>query len=82
MNVMFAAVDASVSFGGAQRAIHKGTHWPASDPLVIAYPHLFSPDPRYGMAYTVEPEGYDAPPVESASAAPGERRSTRRSSAA
>lgn len=27
-----------------------------------------------------EPDGYDAPPVETATAAPGERRSTRRAS--
>lgn len=82
MDVVFATSTASVSFSGAQVRVMKGSHWPAGDPLVAAYPHLFSPDPRYGMLYTIEPDGYDAPVVESATAAPGERRSTRRSSAA
>lgn len=81
MDVVYASSSASVAFQGAQYPVRKGTHWPADDPLVRQYPHLFSPDPRYGMLYTREPVGYDAPPVESASAAPGERRSTRRSSA-
>lgn len=62
---------------GATVRVAKGQHWPASDPVVLAAPQLFSTDPRWGMAYTVEPDGYDAP-VETATSVPGERRTTRR----
>lgn len=53
--------------------IPKGSHWPADDPIVKAHPDVFSEDPRWGMLYSTEPAGYDAP-VEQATAAPGERR--------
>lgn len=88
IDTVYASTSATVPFNGAQVAVHKGSHWPVSDPLVQQYPHLFSRDPRFGMLYTREPEGYDVPtdttpvadvePVEQATAAPGERRSTRR----
>lgn len=74
----------------------KGTHWPAGDPVVRARPGLFSPDPRFGLAYSPSspPPGYDADlnelepgdgrdstdGAEQATAAPGERRSVRRRS--
>ena len=77
MNVVYATASASLSFNGAQMTIRKGSHWPAEDPLVVRYPDMFSPDARFGLLYTAEPEGYDAP-VETASAAPGEKRSARR----
>jgi hypothetical protein len=64
--------------GGASALVRKGDHWPADDPVVRTNPQLFSRDPRYGMRYTVEPTGYDDPPVEQATAAPGEKRNTRR----
>lgn len=55
-----------------------GSHWPADDPVVRAHSDLFSPDPRYGLAFSVPPAGWDDPPVEQATAGPGERRQTRR----
>lgn len=58
--------------GGAIR-VQKGTHWPAGDPVVAQNPAAFSPDPRWGLFYSEEPDGYDAP-LEQATAAPGERR--------
>lgn len=66
--------------------VQKGSHWPADDPVVKQHPDLFSSDPRYGMSYSVQPEGWDAPvqqagrnaPVEQATKAPGEKRQTRR----
>ncbi len=65
--------------GGGRVKVQKGTHWPADDPAVRAMPELFSPDPRWGMWYSKEPEGYDAPvDVEMATANPGEKRSMRR----
>lgn len=63
---------------GARAVVHKGSHWPADDPLVLKYRANFSPDPRYGLQYTEEPAGWDDPPVEQATAAPGERRQVRR----
>lgn len=63
---------------GQRLMVHKGSHWPADDPIVRQHPTAFSPDPRYGMQYSQEPQGWDAPPVETATAAPGERRQVRR----
>ena len=62
---------------GPRVRVMKGSHWPDSDPIVRARPELFSPDPRWGMQYTTEPDGYDAP-IEEATANPGEQRSVRR----
>ncbi len=68
---------------GATIPVQKGTHWPASDPVVRARPDLFTTDVRYGLMYTAAPEGYNAElapiEVEQATANPGERRSARRS---
>lgn len=78
MKVVYATVTAPVQMeSGISGTVQKGSHWPEDDPVVRAYPHYFSSDPRYGMNYSVEPEGYDAP-VEQATAAPGEKRATRR----
>jgi hypothetical protein len=60
---------------GTSGVIQKGTHWPADDPIVLAHPEVFSDDPRWGMNYSREPAGYDAP-IEQATAGPGERRAT------
>jgi hypothetical protein len=59
-----------------------GAHWPADDPYVLAHPEQFSEDPRYFMAFTQTRPGYlgDEPPAETATAEPGERRNTRRTS--
>lgn len=64
---------------GARVMVHKGSHWPANDPVVKRHPEAFSTDPRYGLQYSEEPKGWDDPPVEQATAAPGERRQARRS---
>lgn len=63
---------------GTRIRVPKGSHWPSDDPIVRAAPaELFSTDPRWGLLYTVEPDGYDAP-IETASATPGEKRTARR----
>jgi hypothetical protein len=78
MDVVYAKDNAAVPTGAGTVPVRKGEHWPADDPIVRAMPSLFSADPRYGLQYSTEPDGYDEPPVEQATAAPGERRSTRR----
>lgn len=77
MRVVYAVETASVAMpGGYPALVQKGSHWPADDPLVLDHPDLFSEDPRYGMSYS-RPVPEERP-VETATAAPGERRSTRR----
>lgn len=80
---MIIAVYATATFpavtpAGARVMVHKGTHWAADDPLVAQYAGNFSTDPRFGLQYTEEPDGWGDPPVEQATAAPGERRQVRR----
>lgn len=78
MNVVYAVGSGPVDLpGGGRVQVRKGTHWPADDPAVTARPEMFSTDARWGLFYTVEPTGYDAP-IEQATAAPGERRNARR----
>lgn len=78
MNVVYAKGTRSVQLPtGISGMVRVGTHWPADDPVVLAHPDLFSTDPRFGLLYSVQPDGWDAP-VEEATAVPGERRNTRR----
>ena len=65
--------------GGAQARLRTGDHYLDDDPIVLGHPDLFSSDPRYDLRYTARPTGLDGPPVEEATAAPSERRSTARS---
>jgi hypothetical protein len=82
MDVVFAVETRHVGNG---LTVHKGQHWPVTDPVVEAYPALFSTDPRYGLVFSpnaVPPE-MSIPPdeeasVEQATAGPGERRNARR----
>ena len=52
--------------------IHKGSAWYADSPLVQSYPDMFAAKPT-----EVFPRNWVAP-VEQATAAPGEKRATRR----
>lgn len=87
IEVVFATETASLRLSnGAMVTIHKGSHWPANDAVVQQHPSNFSRDPRYGLSWTGQPPTYmtlspDEPlpsEVESATAAPGERRNIRR----
>lgn len=70
MNVVYATVNAVIPMpDGSRVVIHAGTHWPVDDPVVRQQPSMFSDDPRYGLSYTAQPEGW-----EEATAAPGEKR--------
>ena len=74
MDLVFATTTMRVELPtGGFGVIQKGTHWPADDPIVRAHPGVFSSDPRFGLNFSREPAGYDAP-VEQATAAPGEKR--------
>lgn len=78
MDVVYATATARVGTpDGGQAMVVKGQHWPAADPVVTSNPSLFSTDARWGMTFSSQPDGFDAP-VEQATAAPGERRNTRR----
>lgn len=79
LDAVFCKADTTIATSaGAPLHLRIGQHWPASDPVVVAHPDLFTSDPRYGMKYSVEPVGYRDEVVETATAAPGERRSTAR----
>lgn len=80
MNVVYATYSAQViTPDGGRHIVQGGEHWAAGDPVVLAAPAgLFSPDPRYGARFSVPPAEMAEPPVEQATAAPGERRNTRR----
>lgn len=75
MDVVYATSTVQVGTpDGGRHLVRGGSHWPASDPVVLAAPAgLFSPDPRFGLEFTVPPPDAEAP-VEAATAAPGERR--------
>jgi hypothetical protein len=78
MRIVFARETRQVPLpDGGFGVIHKGTHWPADDPIVAAHPEAFTTDARYGLNYSRQPAGYDAP-VEQTTAAPGEKRNVRR----
>lgn len=80
MDVVFPIPDvAQVSLSSGQLiTIRKGEHWSTQDRVVRERPDLFSADPRYGLAFSTPPPEMADPPVESATAAPGERRQVRR----
>lgn len=79
IEVVYARANASPGLpGGGQVSVRVGQHWPADDPIVAQYPELFSPVPFWGLSFTRKPKGFDDPPVETATAAPGERRSSTR----
>lgn len=77
MNVVYAKDWVHAQVNGSIRKFPPGSHWPADDPYVLANPGQFSDDPRYHLAFT-EARPYYLGEVEQATAAPGERRTTRR----
>lgn len=79
MNVVYAKDWIHAQVNGAIRKFPPGSHWPADDPYVRANPGQFSADARYHLAFTEVRPGYLGDDVETASAAPGERRTRPRS---
>jgi hypothetical protein len=75
MNVVYAMSTSQVETpDGGRHTVRAGSHWPDSDPVVKARPDMFSTDGRFGLSFSTPPPGMDEPPVEQATAAPGERR--------
>lgn len=75
MDVVYAITTTSVNApNGVPLYVTAGSHWPATDPIVRAYPWLFSADPHTHLSSTTPPP----PEVEQATAAPGEKRQVRR----
>jgi len=77
MDAVYVKVDSAVVTlaDGTPWTLMKGQHYPASDPVVRENPGMFSADPRYGVTWTGPPPPEMAePPVEQATAGPGERR--------
>ena len=79
MNVVYAKYTAQVATpDGGRWNVQGGQHWPADDPVVAANPGMFSADARYGVTYSAAPAELSDPPVEQATAGPGEKRTVRR----
>jgi hypothetical protein len=77
MDVVYVKYNAYVE--ACHRAVHVGEHYPADDPAVKAMPDAFTTDPRYGVQWTGQPPAeMSEPPVEQATAGPGEKRNVRR----
>lgn len=79
MDIVYAVNDAVlVLANGASFTVRRGQHWSAADPVVREKPDAFTTDPRYGLAYSTPPPEMADPPVEQATAGPGEKRNVRR----
>ena len=79
MDIVYPVNDATLTLAnGAQATVRRGQHWSAADPVVREKPDAFTTDPRYGLAFSTPPAEMADPPVEQATAAPGERRNVRR----
>lgn len=77
MSNIVVAVSSTTVFLGTQRVhINQGTAWAAKSPAVTAHPELFTADPKYALGLDLEPPA--SAPVESKTAAPGEKSSARR----
>lgn len=68
--IVFAAAQCAVHWNGLTLRLNPGDPWDATDPFVRARPDLFSDVPAVVNRTSVR--------VEQATAAPGERRTTRR----
>lgn len=75
MKIVYAKANSNVFAAGIPVSISVGQHWRADDPVVKAYPEMFTDDARYGLSSTV-PVPADEPAVEQATAAPGEKRTS------
>lgn len=75
--VVYAKTTGSVGTSHGVERIREGEPWDADDPTVIENPDAFTRGPA-----RVRRSAGESAPVEQATAAPGEKRSTRRSTGA
>lgn len=76
MKIKYATTTCVVPFQGLRVTLTAGEAWDAEDPLVRSHPTLFSDQPT--AVRGTGPSGVTERPVEQATAAPGEKRATRR----
>jgi hypothetical protein len=76
MHIKYATATCVVPFQGLRVTLTAGEAWDASDPLVRSHPTLFADVPS--VVRGTGPSGVTERPVEQATAAPGEKRGTRR----
>lgn len=69
MNIVFAVSTTTVADGDVSVQLTEGRAYPADDPVVVRYPHLFRATPT---VYTTR-----GVVVEQATSAPGEKRTIR-----
>jgi len=74
--IKFATSTCVVPFQGLRVTITAGEAWDATDPLVRSHPALFTDKPA--VVRGTGPSGVIERPVEQATAAPGEKRGTKR----
>jgi len=69
----------AVSLGNERVMLTAGEAWPATDPVVKANPDAFAPTPTRARSFDAGVvRTFDTERIEQATAAPGERRNTRR----
>lgn len=84
MKVVFATADTHVAAPwGVQVFLRLGSHWAEDDPIVAAYPSLFSADPAIGLSSSIPPavavnRVIVGPEVEQTTADPGSKRDVKR----
>lgn len=78
-NVVYAKTNVVLAHAGARVSVRAGEPWDAADPLVAHYPDIFAAHLK-AVRTTEDPRGFREyePPVERATRAPGEKRTTRR----
>lgn len=72
----FAALTAALRWQGTTVRLTEGEAWDADDPLVVARPDLFRPEPSVVRSTAGKPvrRTRSARPIEQATKAPGEKR--------
>ncbi|GIH98096.1 hypothetical protein [Planobispora takensis] len=78
MGVVYATTDCVVAWSQGQSPLSKGDVWDERAPRVRERPDLFSSEPTRVRGRQAIPEVGDGPPVETAAAAPGTARATKR----
>jgi len=73
--IAYATTTAVLAHGGQRVSVRAGDPWDADDPLVSAYPDMFT-EALPAVRCTTDPSGMR--PVETATAAPGEQRQAAR----